>query len=73
MIDDGWLEWTQRRIGPGDKKNVETNSISGIVAHSMVGGYAGARLARRLPANLLRAAIVVAGLIVGIILAVRAF
>jgi uncharacterized membrane protein YfcA len=39
----------------------------------MVGGYAGARLARRLPASLLRAAIVVAGLIVGVILAVRAF
>jgi uncharacterized protein len=44
-----------------------------VAPASMVGGYAGARVARRLPAGLLRAAIVVAGLVVGIILAVRAF
>jgi uncharacterized membrane protein YfcA len=44
-----------------------------VAPASMVGGYAGARVARRLPAGLLRAAIVVAGLIVGVILAVRAF
>jgi uncharacterized membrane protein YfcA len=49
-------------------------AAAGVVAPaSLVGGYVGARLARRLPARALRAAIVVAGLIVGIVLAVRAF
>lgn len=39
---------------------------------TVVGGYAGARLARRLPARVLRAAIVVYGLVVGLVLLVRA-
>jgi uncharacterized membrane protein YfcA len=49
-------------------------AAAGVVAPaSLVGGYVGARLARRLPARALRAAIVVAGLVVGTVLAVRAF
>jgi hypothetical protein len=49
-------------------------AAAGIVAPaSVAGGYLGARLARRLPASALRAAIVVAGLVVGVILAIRAF
>lgn len=43
-----------------------------VAPASLVGGYAGARLARRLPAKALRATIVAAGLIVGTALAVRA-
>jgi uncharacterized membrane protein YfcA len=44
-----------------------------VAPASMAGGYLGARLARRLPAGLLRGSIVVAGLVVGAILAIRAF
>jgi uncharacterized membrane protein YfcA len=43
-----------------------------VAPASIVGGYAGARLARHLPASLLRGAIVIAGLTVGVVLAVRA-
>ena len=44
----------------------------GLLAPStLVGGYLGARLARRLPENVLRAAVVVLGLGVGIYLLVR--
>ncbi len=42
MINDGWLDWTQRVPGPDDKRYPERNAIAGIVAHSMVGAYAGA-------------------------------
>ncbi len=40
---------------------------------TIVGGYAGARLARRLPARLLRILIVTLGTMVGLILLWRAF
>jgi uncharacterized membrane protein YfcA len=39
---------------------------------TLLGGYSGARLARRMPAGLLRAVIVVFGAVVGIVLLVRA-
>ncbi|HEX8630681.1 MAG TPA: sulfite exporter TauE/SafE family protein [Catenuloplanes sp.] len=39
---------------------------------TVVGGYAGARLARRLPARVLRAVIVVVGTVIGLLLLVRA-
>ena len=38
---------------------------------TLVGGYLGARLARRLPENVLRAAVVLLGVSVGIYLLVR--
>lgn len=48
-------------------------AVAVVAPASMAGGYLGARLARKLPASALRAAIVVAGLVVGIVLATRAF
>jgi uncharacterized membrane protein YfcA len=48
-------------------------AVAVVAPASMVGGYTGARLARRLPAAVLRAAIVAAGLIVGLVLLWRAF
>ena len=47
-------------------------AVGVLVPATILGGYAGARLARRLPANLLRAVIVVAGTVVGLILLARA-
>ncbi len=44
-----------------------------VAPATMAGGYLGARLARVLPAGVLRAAIVVAGIAVGVVLALRAF
>jgi uncharacterized protein len=44
-----------------------------VAPASMVGGYAGARLATRLPARALRIAIVVIGVLIGLILLIRAF
>jgi uncharacterized membrane protein YfcA len=37
---------------------------------SLVGGFFGARIARRLPANVLRAVVVVLGVVVALVLAV---
>jgi hypothetical protein len=51
---DGWLDWTERVPGPPDKVYRERNVAAGYVAHSMVGGYAGA--AARLFASELDAA-----------------
>ena len=39
---DGWLDWTERVPGPPDKLYREPNTVTGYVAHSMVGAYAGA-------------------------------
>jgi uncharacterized membrane protein YfcA len=43
-----------------------------VAPASMIGGYAGARLARRLPARALRAAIVAIGVLIGLVLLTRA-
>jgi uncharacterized protein len=40
---------------------------------TVVGGYVGARLARRLPSAVLRAVIVVFGVVIGVVLLIRAF
>jgi uncharacterized membrane protein YfcA len=46
----------------------------GILAPAtVVGGYLGARLARRLPSTVLRTLIVVFGTVIGVILLIRAF
>jgi uncharacterized protein len=47
-------------------------AVAVLVPATILGGYVGARVARRLPANLLRAIIVVVGTIVGVVLLVRA-
>lgn len=48
--------------------------VAAVVAPaSMAGGYLGARLARRLPGGVLRAAIITAGLVVGALLLIRLF
>jgi uncharacterized protein len=47
-------------------------AVGVLVPATILGGYAGSRLARRLPANLLRGIIVVAGVVVGVILLARA-
>jgi uncharacterized protein len=44
-----------------------------LVPTTIVGGYAGARLARRLPKHVWRALIIVFGTVIGVILLVRAF
>jgi uncharacterized membrane protein YfcA len=43
-----------------------------LIPATAAGGYAGARLARRLPAATLRIAIVTVGVVVGVVLLVRA-
>jgi uncharacterized protein len=48
-------------------------AVAVLAPAAMLGGYAGARLARRLPARVLRAIIVAVGSAVGIILLIRAF
>lgn len=47
-------------------------AVAVVAPASMLGGYLGARLARRLPAAALRLAIVVIGVVIGIVLLVRA-
>ena len=47
-------------------------AVAVLAPATLVGGYTGARLARRLPADALRAAIVAIGVIVGVILLIRA-
>jgi hypothetical protein len=47
-------------------------AVAVLTPATMIGGYAGARLARRLPAPALRTGIVVVGIIIGIVLLVRA-
>ena len=47
-------------------------AVAVLVPATVVGGYVGARLARRLPPRVLRAVIVVLGTVVGVILLVRA-
>jgi hypothetical protein len=51
---------------------VDWASVAVLVPATMLGGYTGARLARRLPARLLRGVIVVAGVVVGALLLLRA-
>ncbi len=46
-------------------------AVALLAPSTLVGGYLGARLARRLPENVLRAAVVLLGLSVGIYLLVR--
>jgi uncharacterized membrane protein YfcA len=48
-------------------------AVAVVAPASMVGGYAGARLARRLPSRVLRIAIVVIGTVIGVYLLIRAF
>jgi uncharacterized membrane protein YfcA len=48
-------------------------AVAVLVPATIAGGYAGARLARRLPSGVLRAVIVTAGVVVGVVLLVRAF
>jgi len=45
---------------------VDWRSVAVIAPASLLGGYVGARLARRVPANLLRGLIVVLGLVVAV-------
>lgn len=52
---------------------VDWAAVAIIAPASMLGGYAGARLARRLPTSILRAVIVTVGVLIGVLLLVRAF
>ncbi len=47
--------------------------VAVIAPATLLGGYAGSRLARRLPGAVLKAVIVTAGTVVGLVLLVRAF
>lgn len=47
-------------------------AVAILIPATIAGGYAGARLARRLPATVLRAVIVLAGVVVGVVLLLRA-
>lgn len=51
---------------------VDWQAVAVLAPATLVGGYAGARLARRLPARALRATIVVIGTVVAVVLFVRA-
>jgi uncharacterized membrane protein YfcA len=51
---------------------VDWAAVAVLVPATIIGGYVGARLARRLPANVLRVLIVVVGTVVGIVLLIRA-
>jgi uncharacterized membrane protein YfcA len=51
---------------------VDWAAVAIVAPATLVGGYAGARLARRLPNRVLRAVIVTIGLVVGVVLLVRA-
>jgi uncharacterized membrane protein YfcA len=52
---------------------VDWVDVAVLAPATVTGGYVGARIARRLPAAVLRAAIVTLGGIVGVVLLVRAF
>lgn len=52
---------------------VDWRSVAILVPATLAGGYLGARLARRLPPRVLRVVIVALGLIVGVVLLVKAF
>ena len=52
---------------------VDWAAVAVLAPATILGGYAGARLARRLPAAVLRTLIVAIGTVVGIVLLVRAF
>jgi uncharacterized protein len=52
---------------------VDWAAVAVLIPATVVGGYAGARLARRLPATTLRIAIVTVGVVVGVVLLLRAF
>jgi len=52
---------------------VDWTAVAILAPTTLVGGYAGARLARRLPVRVLRAAIVITGTAVAAVLLVRAF
>jgi uncharacterized protein len=52
---------------------VDWGAVLTLTPATLLGGYAGARLARRLPARVLRVVIVVLGTTVGVILLYRAF
>jgi uncharacterized protein len=52
---------------------VDWTAVAVIAPSSLVGGYLGARLVRRLPARTLRVAIVATGVVVAAVLAVSAF
>jgi uncharacterized protein len=51
---------------------VDWTGVAVIAPAALIGGYAGARLVRRLPARALRALIVAFGAVVGVLLLVRA-
>ena len=52
---------------------VDWVGVAVIAPATLLGGYAGSRLARRLPSAVLKAVIVTAGTVVGLVLLVRAF
>ena len=52
---------------------VDWVAVAVLIPATVAGGYLGARLARRLPGRVLSAVIVTAGLVVGILLLLRAF
>jgi uncharacterized protein len=52
---------------------VDWVGVAMIAPATLLGGYAGSRLARRLPGAVLKAVIVTAGTVVGVVLLVRAF
>ncbi len=54
-------------VGP-----VDWAAVAIVAPATLVGGYAGARLARRLPARVLRVVIVTIGFVVGVVLLIRA-
>ena len=39
ITHDGWFNWAERAPGPPDKVYSVTNTISGVIPHSMVGFY----------------------------------
>ena len=47
-------------------------AVAVLIPATALGGYAGARLARRLPSATLRIAIVTVGVVVGVVLLLRA-
>ena len=53
--------------------DVDWAAVAVLAPATIIGGYAGARLARRLPPVVLRTIIVTLGTVVGIVLAVKAF
>jgi uncharacterized protein len=52
---------------------VDWAAVAVVAPATLIGGYVGARVARRLPSGVLRAVIVTVGVLVGVVLLVRAF